>query len=533
MKDDDTENVNVKKSRIDENESDDDLYSNDEEIHSDSSEEDADSDSPEDDAASDLTKHELSDAEVVGKTYKIFEATDFEWQSFIWGPPKSKLVIFTSEAKSLCYEFSRNNNIWYCRCCRKQNALTRVKIVKNEAGEECVKIINENHVCDPVQYTPEVQYRNYLSTEFELRPNRNGVPNKSLVIFSNDDRSQCFNFKLNGHGFLFVCNGCTKFKKNLSAKLMKDGNGQDYIKMMDQKHVCQPKMYKPYEPREPCEPYKAQSETEIIDSPNFELHPNKNGIPNGFLIIYASEDRKTCWKFSLRGKSYRCLDCNKIKSTYAWLRNEGNQQYVEAQTSHVCEPKKYCPKPQAPKPTVSKTTFYHPDFELRPNQNGVPNGSLIIFASEDRKTCWKFRLNRKPYMCIACSMKKHYTGAWLLTNESGEQYVEVCTTHICKPKKYEPPKEPVGYSIIPSSQFELCPNTKGIPNSRLHIFTSPEKTSCYHFFLDQGYFRCCGCRKQKKSTTVKLMKNESEDYLQMKADAEHVCKPRIGIPKLC
>ena len=244
------------------------------------------------------------------------------------------------------------------------------------------------------------------------------------------------------------------------------------IKMMDLKHVCQPKKYK-------C--YKAPSETEIINSPDFNLLPNKNGIQNGILFTFDSEDRKKYRKFYLKGGSYRCLGCNNMKKcTTAWLRNESGQQYVEVRTPHICEPRTYG------KTSLNSVVFNAPDFELHTNRNGAQNGTLIIYASEDRKTCWKFRVNQKNYRCTACSKKKHHTAAWLLANESGEQYVEVRAPHICEPRKYEPPKEPVEYIIIPSSQFELFQNAKGITNSRLHFFTSPDKTSHYEFFLAQG-----------------------------------------------
>ena len=410
---DDNKNSNVKKFRVDENESD-----SDEEFNS-----------TEEDAASDLSEDVLSDAEEAAESYTILKASDFEWQSLLWGPPKSKLVIFASKNKDFCYEFSRYHQSWYCRGCKKQNAYVGVKIVKNEAGEDCVKVINENHVCDPVAYTPEVQYHNLMASDFELRSNKNGVPNKSLVIFSKDDRSQYYKFQVNGT--VFVCISCRKSGKHLSAKLMKNENGQEYIKMMDREHICQPRLL--LQPKNYKPPKKAPSETEVFYSPDFELSANRNGVPNSLLTIYASEDRKTCWNFYLKEKSYRCIECSKLNTcTTAWLRKKSDKQFIEIRTSHVCKPMK------------------------------------------------------------------------------------------CEP-----------LTTIPSSQFELTTVGRRVPDPRLNLFTSPDKTSYYQFYLSQGNFHCCGCLKQKKTTIVKLMKNENgEDYVQMKAEVNHVCKPIMGTPKL-
>ena len=72
MKDDNTDNANVKKSRIDENESDSDedfIYT------------EADDDSK-------LSKDKLSDAEEAAESDTTLKASDFEWQSilFLQGP---------------------------------------------------------------------------------------------------------------------------------------------------------------------------------------------------------------------------------------------------------------------------------------------------------------------------------------------------------------------------------------------------------------------------------------------------------------
>ena len=406
--------------------------------------------------------------------------------------------------------------------CKRQNSKICVKVVDTEAGKECIKVIDGNHICAPVPYESEAKYRNIMKPNFELRANRYGIPNTSLIIFSSDDRSQCYKFQFTG--FVFTCIGCRKLQKHLSGKMMKDKSGRDYFKMIDEEHVCQPRKYKPY---------KAPSETRCFNASKFELHPNQNGTPNGSLFVFASEDRKTGWKFCLNGVSFACIDCkNERKHTTAWIRKENGEQYIEVQNSHICKPRKYEKKLFAQKSDVPQTIFNSPNFELHPNCKGVPNGSLIIYESEARKLCWKFYLKSNYYACTACNKRNQNTAARLKSTESGQQFVEVRGTHVCEPKKFVPPKEFVGYTIIPSSEFVVCKNSQGKPNSRLILYTSDDKTSHYQFYLSNGNFRCARCNAQKKGTPAKLMTNESgEEYLQMKANVKHVCKQIMKAPK--
>ena len=191
------------------------------------------------------------------------------------------------------------------------------------------------------------------------------------------------------------------------------------------------------------------------------------------------------------------------------------QQYVEVPATHVCESKKYEIIPSAL-------------FELTKNVKGIPNSRLHLFTSPDKTSYYQFYGSRGYFRCLRCEYQKKSTRVQLMKNDDGEEYLQMKTNykHVCEPIMGTP-KEFVEYT---SSQFELANNTKGTPNTRLLLYTSPNKESYYQFHLDRGYFRCCGCRNQKKSTYVKLLKNESgEDYVRMKADAKHVCEPRMRI----
>uniref|UniRef100_A0A914R1I0 Uncharacterized protein n=1 Tax=Panagrolaimus davidi TaxID=227884 RepID=A0A914R1I0_9BILA len=112
----------------------------------------------------------------------------------------------------------------------------------------------------------------------------------------------------------------------------------------------------------------------------------------------------------------------------------------------------------------------------------------------------------------------------LLIDECGINYVEFSKQeHICIPQKYTPSKFSECKKLS-QNEFELFPNTKGTPDSRIIILNSLDQNLGYEYkFTDK--FNCSQCLfVAKKRIMVKLITNENgEKCLELNKN-EHLCQ---------
>uniref|UniRef100_A0AC34FBQ5 Uncharacterized protein n=1 Tax=Panagrolaimus sp. ES5 TaxID=591445 RepID=A0AC34FBQ5_9BILA len=151
--------------------------------------------------------------DIITANYEIVEY-------FNCGAVRKRLLIFTSNEKKRCYEFYyRNNGLWHqCKGCSAQKHYTEIKVISVENGKITFKFgINNEHICQPIQYFPD----NY--TIKELVSNETDAPFKNII-------KQPY-FKILEQNYagkhIFV-----------SAKLIENQSGEEYIELSDVKHVC-------------------------------------------------------------------------------------------------------------------------------------------------------------------------------------------------------------------------------------------------------------------------------------------------------
>uniref|UniRef100_A0A914P4Y9 Uncharacterized protein n=1 Tax=Panagrolaimus davidi TaxID=227884 RepID=A0A914P4Y9_9BILA len=181
---------------------------------------------------------------------------------------------------------------------------------------------------------------------------RYGVPKSRLFIFASNDNIMGYEYFFSDKYKVYRCNACEKMKNSTKARIYKNANGEDYVKLNERKHICKMVNYESRNYDKMVEAGQSDNNTIIIKEPNFKIHIFKNkGISRKWLIVFPlNDDKNKCYEFSWAKstKRYECLGCDnkKKKRVSAELcQKEDGTNYVKlGPQKHVCEYRKYNPK---------------------------------------------------------------------------------------------------------------------------------------------------------------------------------------------
>uniref|UniRef100_A0A914QAR3 Ubiquitin-like domain-containing protein n=1 Tax=Panagrolaimus davidi TaxID=227884 RepID=A0A914QAR3_9BILA len=170
---------------------------------------------------------------------------------------------------------------------------------------------------------------------------------KHLYVFDTDDKTLCYNYTFvptrNTIAFLksskpyFVCNKCKNINKHaptVSATIESNENGEEYVKLSENEHVCERQEYEP---------------PTIIYKPYYELDTVEHrGKKVQHLYVFDSNDKTLYYNYTLipGGKSYQCNNCRNNHNIHVRAKlatdEKGKECCVLYDQKHhrVCKPQK-------------------------------------------------------------------------------------------------------------------------------------------------------------------------------------------------
>uniref|UniRef100_A0AC34FMU0 Uncharacterized protein n=1 Tax=Panagrolaimus sp. ES5 TaxID=591445 RepID=A0AC34FMU0_9BILA len=150
------------------------------------------------------------------------------------------LVIFDSDNRNLCYEYTRNKNSFICYpCSTKFKTHVRAKIKRNENGEEYVELSVNEHKCDLQKFVSE-EANILKEPDFKLdKYTRAGIEKMRILVFDKIDKNYYFVHTLKESN-IYMCHPCRKLGNHASVRLCKNENGENYIEVKGE-HLCSPR----------------------------------------------------------------------------------------------------------------------------------------------------------------------------------------------------------------------------------------------------------------------------------------------------
>uniref|UniRef100_A0AC34FI66 Uncharacterized protein n=1 Tax=Panagrolaimus sp. ES5 TaxID=591445 RepID=A0AC34FI66_9BILA len=466
---------------------------------------------------------------------------------------KPKIIIFNEDDATLCHiyspVFNDNNNKFYCLRCKKAgNGDITVQLCKDKNGMNYVLVQNQKpHKCTLQKYDQNIfKVKTILNHSKYIFLRDKKLPKFVFAAFYHStEKKLCYKFLLKRSSNTFFCCGCEKEKsKKTPKKLHQDENGSPYFYETFEKHICQPLevealqgpdfqilkddeiiIEKKTRVKKPVPLVKEKSK--IIESANFELHPNRNGIPDQKIVIFHSDDRNLFWEFPIMNKSFRCRQCklqNHDVIVKLNTKKDGEKYVILGNQQHICEPIMF----------EAEKIIESPNFLLINKNDAISNTILLIFTSPSKDLCYKYvyQKNIKRFQCFFCFGKnRSYVSAKICQKLDGTEYVQMGNKdHICDPQKYVPENvslvQKVNRKIIPASLFQFQCNTKGEPNKNVIVFTSEKKEFIHRYaFKSETLFRCSACANKRNYTSVKLCEDKNgQKFLECSVN-DHVCAP--------
>uniref|UniRef100_A0A914Y9Y1 Uncharacterized protein n=1 Tax=Panagrolaimus superbus TaxID=310955 RepID=A0A914Y9Y1_9BILA len=159
---------------------------------------------------------------------------------------------------------------------------------------------------------------------------------KKLLIFSSNERKQCYEFVFYRGSRVYRCIGCSaRQKSNVVKVVIHDDGSKTFEFNTIKKHICQPLDYLP-------ENYRSSL---ILKSSNFELfHRPIRGTIRPVLIIFDPDNRNNFYKFYFdsSSKCFCCSDCRKEGTLFSarFIQHNGIKTLEFGFSQHRCQPKK-------------------------------------------------------------------------------------------------------------------------------------------------------------------------------------------------
>uniref|UniRef100_A0A914QGT0 Uncharacterized protein n=1 Tax=Panagrolaimus davidi TaxID=227884 RepID=A0A914QGT0_9BILA len=405
-------------------------------------------------------------------------APNFEIRTEILKCKERKILfIFNENDRSKCYiyRYCSANKAFICKECSKQKVRVTAKLHQNSDGEDYILLSKKQHVCEMVKYIPQKDDEIILrQPNFKLMEETcNGVP--KLFVFDSQDENLCYIFSpLQKNCSRYICHACDNFvqrSKKTNEKLngvvylslIKEENGEYFIRMKNQKHSCQPRKYEPqkyvlkiaenyfyYQKKSSpkcvyvainehiCEPKKDEFPARVINNSNFMTVDREDETNPAKAIVFTSNEKELYYELSYLSSQnlFECIQCKKLKkrvNVKLCTKENGEKYLLKLKNDHICEPKKFDAQNFEKPKTVPKSMF-----ELYQSAKGVANKRMVIFTSEKKDLIYEYSLTGNRYCCLECTkLHKHVTAK--LTGENEDKYLELSKAeHICKPKKHNP-----------------------------------------------------------------------------------------------
>uniref|UniRef100_A0AC34GQX0 Uncharacterized protein n=1 Tax=Panagrolaimus sp. ES5 TaxID=591445 RepID=A0AC34GQX0_9BILA len=395
-----------------------------------------------------------------------------------------------------CYEFIfvRFSGEYRCIKCWDQKKSTLFKATAHDDGSRTFNFDSvKDHVCEPIDYLPG-NYRSSLivkNHEF-LQREVMGIMRPLLIIFDSDDRNAYYKFGLDRPHKQYFCYKCKIYGINLSARFIHH-DGSNAIELGHSQHRCQTRKFTPeilnstaFGPTfndDEMETAGAsfnetfntsnrssrkrsfnnvsykESDDETESSSFVEPSPRNSSndvlfdIVEDFhdgnlvkkLLVFTSTEKMHCYEYFYRyncSTDYRCIKC--LEQNYnslikATIYDDGSRTYnFDTVEDHVCQPISYAPENYRSSLIVKSPNFKFLQRKIR----GMIKPLLIIFNSDDKNTCYKFRYEgaRKQYVCSGCKDLHHFllSARFIQHNQSNSIELGHSQHHRCQPKKFVP-----------------------------------------------------------------------------------------------
>uniref|UniRef100_A0A914R1N0 Uncharacterized protein n=1 Tax=Panagrolaimus davidi TaxID=227884 RepID=A0A914R1N0_9BILA len=152
-----------------------------------------------------------------------------------------KLVIFDTNDKSLCYEYTwmESHNFYRCNPCIELFSNVFAKLKFDKDGKEYVELGKNEHVCKLKKFIPENLVANILK-EPDFKIDKyiwRGAEKRRILVF---DKTKPGHFYVYGFktGNTFLCSPCEKkFHKYVIVKLYENESEEKYIEIKGE-HFC-------------------------------------------------------------------------------------------------------------------------------------------------------------------------------------------------------------------------------------------------------------------------------------------------------
>uniref|UniRef100_A0AC34F2E3 Uncharacterized protein n=1 Tax=Panagrolaimus sp. ES5 TaxID=591445 RepID=A0AC34F2E3_9BILA len=428
------------------------------------------------------------------------------------GIDRSKMVIFTSSEKKMCYEYfwqNRSQTFHCCACSNKKNTIEAEVCKDSDGNDQYLKLYWKKHVCEPRKYEPEkfksskeiVESSNFKIFQYK---NKNELISR-LIVFCPTNKNLCYEFFWNKLKKNYSC-CCCRLGNQVIATVYQKNDTKSYVELSKTQDVCElrefdPEKYKDdiiiqksiccccrlgnqviatvyqkpdaksyvelSKTQDACElrefdPEKYKDDIVVPKSMYTFLTTTFRNTKRKTLFIFTSEKKDMCYKF-FNSKKYKCYICSRCFSSYsnprlsASIQNEGKENefiYLSNQ-KHVCEPFEVS--------TIinesNLQTVMPPNFRLFKREfRSKTIQHLAVFTNDEKSECFEYTWseNSKKFLCRACSNqhKTHVYAKFIKSDESEEDCIELCSTaHKCKPIKFIPEDDTAAVKIVKLPNF--------------------------------------------------------------------------------
>uniref|UniRef100_A0A914QHI0 Uncharacterized protein n=1 Tax=Panagrolaimus davidi TaxID=227884 RepID=A0A914QHI0_9BILA len=456
-----------------------------------------------------LEKSGLNFAENVKKNKSIKEEgilkpPNFELHRSVTGVKDGKLVVFKEDDKNLCYNyfFNKRDSSFLCLKCWKMKNRVRADLrIDEESGEKFVELGKNEHCCDPIKYEPEKEL--IEDSNFMVLNRESKTESAKLIVFTSPSKEFCYEYVLRKSRNIFSCYACEILKRNVSAQIHKNENGQEFVQTFKNEHICQPKIFKP-------EKY----ELKILPKSQFFLCTNSRGKANSKIIVFDQEKIGYCYEYYKTRNLFLCTKClSKFKKHTTAKLSEDGEQLELASAQHLCKSIEFHPEKYEENVILSDEKF-----SLLHNTSGEPLSKLIIFDSDDKNFGYEYSYvkSQKQFYCRGCDTKDNkHVAAKLLTDGNGKCSIELKKQkHVCEARNLKEMNK-----IFEDGEFQLDENEIIVKHSK-------EKYCFYKFTFDNEFnaFCCIPCKSKDIFLEAKLCKDKNEkEFLIL--NGSHRCTP--------
>uniref|UniRef100_A0AC35F5A9 Uncharacterized protein n=1 Tax=Panagrolaimus sp. PS1159 TaxID=55785 RepID=A0AC35F5A9_9BILA len=218
------------------------------------------------------------------------------------------------------YSFDKASNHFRCSYCRKRYVIAKLR--QNENGEDYFELNNTEHECQPKQFRESNIVR---LPNFKIETREKGK--RHLFLFDKNNMDLCYNYFFINSAKSFMCQRCNLKRHSVTAKERQMENGEVYLELGENEHICKP------------EKYKSEDEypKEKIYEPNFKI------INDGKkLMVFDSLNKQLCYEYKYRNcvEKFVCVQCDKRKKrvTAKLSKNEMGEDYIElGPIQHICQ----------------------------------------------------------------------------------------------------------------------------------------------------------------------------------------------------